>query len=1076
MRAKFFFQAIVLLCLSVNVRSQSCIPTNLNHSVVNLSCNQVCTDLTFQIPHVKGTDDYAVTSIPFAPYAYSGGAEVVEIYNDDQFSHLINLPFTACFYGATFNSFVIGSNGIVTFDATQADCRKAWSLQSTGLPQPIPFVGTGGCTATGTKYPRYSIMSPYHDIDPNVTLTSPNRRIEWRIEGAAPCRKLVVSFYKIPLFGDNSQLNTSQIVFHESTGIVDIYIEQKTLDITGGVWNGNLAILGLQKDASTAFAVPGKNCTVWSEDNTAYRFIPSGPGSRFVSSELLDMTATVVANADTATTVAGLLDVKFPNFCPPVGSNQFVVKTIFSACENAATQLTSLDTITINRTNSLNATATATNTACGPPTGTITVTVPAGVGTPPYTFTLDGGAPQTGASPYTFTNVAQGTHNIVVTDASPGCTSNLSVTVNANTILTANATFTGTSCTGASNGTITITSVNGTGPYTFVLDGGAAVPGTIPYTFSNLSAGTHNVVVNDLSNGCVTGVMSFTIPAGPAFVTTASGTDALCNGAASGTITVTQPGSGNAPFEYSLDNVNWQTSNTFNGLAAGTYTVYYREAGGCNGSTTVTIGEPPALALNTNEIDVICHGESNGTILITPTGGTAPYQYSIDGVNWQSSNIFNVPAGNYTPAIRDANGCITSTNITVNEPAALTATTINDNASCNGGNDGVITVLGTGGNGGYQYSIDGVNFQTSNIFNVAPGTYTITIKDSKNCTQTTTATVGLTNDLTFIPQTDPTICEGKSVQLDLVSNGLQYNWSPATGLSSTTIANPVANPTTTTQYVVTTTLGRCSATDIVVVNVNAAPVPDAGVNGFICYGQTYTLQASGGTQYAWSPPDYLSNPHIANPVSSAPHDMTYTLTIVSDMNGCGSLFTDEMTLDVTPPIKINTYPFDTVVYNGAQLHLLAVPTDPDVINFSWTPVSGLDNGSIAGPTVTAGAIGDDIVYQVTGSTIAGCKGEGYVHVKVYKGPDIYVPTGFTPNGDGRNDRFVPFPVGIKSLNYLRVYNRWGQLVFATTRLHDGWDGTIKGVAQPTGTFVWMIQAVTDQGKVITKKGTVTLIR
>ena len=97
-------------------------------------------------------------------------------------------------------------------------------------------------------------------------------------------------------------------------------------------------------------------------------------------------------------------------------------------------------------------------------------------------------------------------------------------------------------------------------------------------------------------------------------------------------------------------------------------------------------------------------------------------------------------------------------------------------------------------------------------------------------------------------------------------------------------------------------------------------------------------------------------------------------------------------------------------------------------------------------------------------------------MRVYKGPDIYVPTGFTPNGDGKNDKFTPFPVGIKSYKYFRVFNRWGQLIFSTTKLHDGWDGKLGGREQPSGAYVWMIEGVTKDDRVITKKGTVTLIR
>ncbi|MFZ1314206.1 MAG: gliding motility-associated C-terminal domain-containing protein, partial [Chitinophagaceae bacterium] len=565
----------------------------------------------------------------------------------------------------------------------------------------------------------------------------------------------------------------------------------------------------------------------------------------------------------------------------------------------------------------------------------------------------------------------------------------------------------------------------------------------------------------------------------------ASKTDALCNGSATGTITVVQPMVGAAPFEYSLDGTTWQTSNVFTGLAAGAYTVYFREGGGCQGTLPIIVAEPTVLATSVSASAAICNAQSNGTILVAANGGVSPYQYSLNGTTWQGSNMFNVPAGNYTITIRDANGCISTQNTTITEPAVLAANAAATNASCDGGNDGTIVVTANGGNSSYSYSIDGINFQSSNQFNVAPGNYTVTVKDNLGCSTTFNTTVGLTDNLTLAQQADPVICESKSVQLQLNSNATQYAWTPATGLDNASIYNPVANPTVTTQYIVTATLGRCSANDTVTVNVNAAPVPNAGVDGYICYGQTYQLSASGGTQYSWSPSTYLDNANSANPVSTPTKDITYTLSILSDANGCASLVTDNMRIDVTPPIKVKTYPYDTIGYPGDQFQILVVPSDSDVINYTWNPTIGLSNPNstigtgnlnIPNPIVTIGAIGEDIQYQVITSTIAGCRGEGYVKVRVYKGPDIYVPTGFSPNNDGKNDKFTPFPVGMKSYNYFRVFNRWGQMVFSTTKLNDGWDGRLGGQEQPSGVYVGMIEGLTKDNRVITKKGTVMLIR
>ena len=554
-------------------------------------------------------------------------------------------------------------------------------------------------------------------------------------------------------------------------------------------------------------------------------------------------------------------------------------------------------------------------------------------------------------------------------------------------------------------------------------------------------------------------------------------THALCNGSATGIITVMVPTTGTPPYQYSLDGVTWQSSNVFSGLPAGAYTYYFNEANGCLGAQNATVVQPTAISSSASTVAVVCNGQNNGIITVTVTGGVGSYQYSINGGStWQSSNVFNVAAGTYTITIRDGNNCITTQAATVTEPVLLTAASANSAASCDGGNDGVITVTANGGNAGYQYSLDGITFQASNVFNVAPGNYTVTVKDNLGCTATFNTTVLLGSNFTLTPQTDPTICEGRSTQLQLNSNATVYTWTPAIGLSSTTIANPVANPIVTTQYIVTATLGRCSGEDTVIVNVNAAPIPDAGSDGFICFGQTYQLNASGGTQYSWSPITYLNNPAIANPISTPAKDINYTLSIMSDINGCASLTTDQMRIDVTPPIKVKTFPYDTVGYNGDQFRLLAVPSDTDVINYSWSPVLGLSDPNIANPIVTAGVIGDVVQYRVVTSTIAGCKGEGYVTVRVYKGPDIYVPTGFTPNNDGKNDKFTPFPVGMKSYKYFRVFNRWGQLVFSTSKLHDGWDGKLGGRDQATGTYVWMIEGVTKDDRVITKKGTITLIR
>lgn len=1090
MRLRFLIGAMFLVPISFAGFSQNCVPTGLNNVVVTSSCSQVCRDLAFQIPDLRSTSDYTIINIPYQPYQYvtPGGTTDSKLYDDDTYSNVFSLPFPFCFYNSVYSKAVISSNGLITFDPAYASCPvggAAWDIVST-----IPFNGAGG-NCSSSHYPRASIMGVFMDLDPrpgptSSIISSPaDRKIEWRVEGTAPCRRFVVSFYHIGVYQaticGTTTPATFQIVIYESTGVIDVFIQQKICNANGT--NGTKAILGIQDFTRTlGKAALGKNADTpgWTSFNEGYRFVPSGGDSRFVSSELLAMDLTPLAVATIASTTPGLLDITFPNICSPSPSTQYIVKTTFAACDNPATLLIGLDTINVNRNSSLNASASSTNTLCGAPSGTIQVAVQAGMGVEPYTFVLNPGPSQvvqTGVSPMTFVNVAQGTHTVVVTDASGNCNSTITnIIVSRTNDLTATATPTATACPTSLDGSIQVVPTNGSAPYTFLLNPGSITQTGATANFTGLSAGIYAIDVTDAS-GCLSNLLPVTITSGPALTTTVSKTDVLCNGSSTGTITVTIPVVGTPPYQYSLDGVTWQASNIFPGLIAGTYTVYFLESNGCQGSQSITVSEPPALSASAATIGVVCNGQSNGIITVSSSGGILPYQYSIDGGTiWQSSNLFNVAAGSYTITIRDANNCTTTQTIFVTEPVVLTAFSANGAASCDGGNDGVITVTANGGNTGYQYSLDGVTFQPSNLFNVAPGNYTVTVKDNLGCITTFPTTVLLGSNFTLTRQTDPTICEGTSTQLQLNSNATQYAWTPATGLSSATIANPFANPIATTQYIVNATLGRCSGNDTVIVNVNTAPVPNAGADGFICFGQTYSLQASGGTQYSWSPTTYLDNPSISNPISIPTKDITYTLSVLSDINGCASLTTDQVRIDVTPPIKVRTFPYDTIGYSGDQFQLLAIPSDTDVINYTWTPATGLSDPRISNPIVTVGAIGDVVQYQVITSTIAGCKGQGFVTVRVYKGPDIYVPTGFTPNNDGKNDKFTPFPVGIKSYKYFRVFNRWGQMIFSTTTLNDGWDGKLGGRDQPSGVYVWMIEGVSKDDRIITKKGTVSLIR
>ncbi|MEO8853880.1 MAG: gliding motility-associated C-terminal domain-containing protein, partial [Ginsengibacter sp.] len=142
--------------------------------------------------------------------------------------------------------------------------------------------------------------------------------------------------------------------------------------------------------------------------------------------------------------------------------------------------------------------------------------------------------------------------------------------------------------------------------------------------------------------------------------------------------------------------------------------------------------------------------------------------------------------------------------------------------------------------------------------------------------------------------------------------------------------------------------------------------------------------------------------------------------------------------------------------------------------YTWSPGEGLNNENIANPVALLGN-SQEFILKVTSN--AGCTAVDTIDVTVYKlKPDLYVPDAFTPNGDGRNDIFRPIPIGMKSLDYFKVYNRLGQLIYSTNTINEGWDGTFKGRPQDPGVFVWIAQGTDYLGKTISKKGSVTLLR
>lgn len=312
----------------------------------------------------------------------------------------------------------------------------------------------------------------------------------------------------------------------------------------------------------------------------------------------------------------------------------------------------------------------------------------------------------------------------------------------------------------------------------------------------------------------------------------------------------------------------------------------------------------------------------------------------------------------------------------------------------------------------------------------------------------------------------PYVCLNTPVQLN-VTGAYTYQWNPDPSLSATNIANPVALPQDTTTYFVTATnVHGCKTDGSVTLNVQfpVTAVTDPLFDG--CQGRPVQLHASGGFYYLWTPAAGLNNPFVSNPFAMPDSTTNYVITVSNDC------FSDSaITQVIVHPLPVVNAGPDTLIWRDtyAELHGYTNET-----NHFWNPSTWLDDpydlNTRAQPQHTQ-------YYELFAIDAFGCLNIDSVLITVEPYTVLDIPTAFSPDGNGVNDIFhiVRF-LNIEKLLDFSVYNRWGNQVFGTTSLTDGWDGTYKGEAQPLGVYTWQVIADSKDGPRIVKKGNVTLLR
>jgi gliding motility-associated-like protein len=637
-----------------------------------------------------------------------------------------------------------------------------------------------------------------------------------------------------------------------------------------------------------------------------------------------------------------------PTYSYSINNGPFVTSTTFSNLAAGTYTIVVKDvnnclfTKTVSITNTppitnLNFTTTPSN--CTGNTGVFGVTSVVG-GSAPFTFTVNGSP-----SGSVVTGLAQGTHTVIVKD-NFGCTYTTNFNIglvsgpNAATVITSAA-----SC-GNANGSATVTAVSGgAAPYQYSFNGG-------PFSSNNFvsgqTAGPKNVVIMD-NNGC-TYTVNFTIGNTGSPVSSVSNfSNVSCNGGNNGSFTLTTAG-GVGPYTYTLQPGNVTSGfGFFTGLTAQTYTVTVKDNVGCITTVTVNISQPAPLSLTVNMTPPLCNGGNNGSITGNASGGTAPYQYNVNGGPYQASNTFTgYAAGTYIFGVQDNKGCTTTQSIQVTQPPAITLALNSSNATCSDPN-GSATVNVSGGTPIYTYTWSPLGGNSFTAGNLTAGIYSVTVMDANNCTQTGVVTVNATVGGTAIISTvNHVSCNGlnngnaTAGGVGFLTPPLSYSWSNG---QTTQMASNLA-PGTYTVWVYDAS--GCNSSTVVTITQPAPLNYAINSNSVLCFngnsGSATVTSLTGGTgpyQYLWSPGGFTTSSAIGLTAG------LYSVT-VTDSKGCVLAKTVNITQPTSVTINASTITANCNQANGSASVVAVGGIAPYTYSWSTGATGQVLNNVVAG--------------------------------------------------------------------------------------------------------------------------------
>jgi gliding motility-associated-like protein len=1015
MKTKLIFILLCLLCSS-SAFAQNQVSIAEGDSV-NILCSQGCLMLHANHPHVQQTNSYSVSTISYAPVSTVG--TTVSFTNDDYFSSIIPIGFTFCFFNQSYTQLCISDNGQVTFNTSYANMPSSFATQTA-----LPFFNNA--------FPDNAIFGPF--IDAKLSLGG---SVTYSTIGAAPNQKFVIQFNNVPYFNNgctSSSNNNFQIILYETTNKIECHITNKEVCNTSAANWLNYSTLGIQNTNATSFyTVAGKNASVWTANNEAYLFEPNG-GNNFVL-EWRNGVGVLLGQQDSIL------------YCA-VGSNGKMVLSVKDNCTNYVFK----DTIKLYQYKPKIDSVIVQKPMCsGMATGCLTVV--ANSTNPPLQYAINNGTFQ---ASNVFCNLTAGVYSITILDGQ-GCYKDTTINIApASYIYLTTVQVKPDSCP-LNIGQMTVVVLGGLAPFTFLWSNGST-----DSIATNLSGNINYYVLVTDANGCTKNIsMSPNMYGLP--LAGASNIKPIC-GQSNGSITL-NPYGAIGPYTYLW--TNGDTSSTLTNAAAGSYAVTITSANGCFNYLNFILIDTLQTILQTPKINTTC-GKANGSFTINGSGGVMPYQFTVNGVSTSILTFNNLVAGTYIVTMLDSNGCLKTNNVNV---ASSVGPSISFNVSkpnCDSAN-GKVTATVTNGIGVINYLwSNGVTANT--ISNIDSGSYVLQVTDGVGCVKKDTIYVPKTlpPSLQIISYTAP-ICFGDpSGSITLAGNfGIpSYKYSiDQINYSANAQINNITGGTFTINIKDATGCNR--DTIVYLAQPDSMYGIITGLYPLVCYDDavdSVRLQGVGGSPaytYKVDNQTFSNNPFFFN-LNSGTHQY-----YIKDSKNC--IIQKSFMVDgPIAPLQVE------IIKEDIDCFLSNTGKATAAVNGGWGNYQlQWSNGSVLNSITNLSAN----KYTVTVADAKGCVDSAETQINQLLCCKAVLPNAFSPNGDGFNDQLFVLAISDISSLRLRIYNRFGGVVFETENIARGWDGRVGSAFCEMGTYFYLLEynCLFKKEKIILK-GDVTLVR